>query len=103
MGDVVPLARPAPREPTAEGTAVCLACKHEWHAVAPTGTTDLECPACGLVRGQWRYPFSAAPGEHIFRCTLCGSENFFVRAEKNGTTTINCVGCGVDSTASIYA
>ena len=33
-------------DPHISGDARCLACKHEWVAVAPIGTIWLECPAC---------------------------------------------------------
>ena len=43
----------ADREPHLSGAAVCLACKHEWVAVAPVGTVWMECPACSLERGRY--------------------------------------------------
>lgn len=56
------------------GVAVCLACRHEWAAVAPSGAPTLECPECGLDRGV----FSAAPlPEIIFEC-LCGCGTFYI-------------------------
>jgi hypothetical protein len=39
------------KAPHREGPARCLNCKHEWHAVAPVGTWQLECPACGTSQG----------------------------------------------------
>ena len=46
----------ADREPHLSGSAVCLACKHEWVAVAPVGTVWMECPACSLERGRYHGP-----------------------------------------------
>lgn len=43
----------ADREPHLSGAAVCLACKHEWVAVAPVGTVWMECPACSIERGRY--------------------------------------------------
>lgn len=34
------------------GKATCLACSHEWTAVAPIGTLWLTCPECTLERGR---------------------------------------------------
>ena len=41
------------REPHVSGKARCLACKHEWVAVAPVGVIWMECPACTLERGRF--------------------------------------------------
>ena len=41
------------RTPHSSGKARCLACKHEWMAVAPTGVTWMECPSCSLERGRF--------------------------------------------------
>jgi len=38
--------REAKPEPHLSGKARCLACKKEWVAVAPVGTTTLKCPDC---------------------------------------------------------
>lgn len=43
----------ADREPHLSGKARCLACKHEWVAVAPVGVVWMECPACTLERGRY--------------------------------------------------
>ena len=38
--------RDAKPVPHISGKARCITCKHEWVAVAPVGTTTLECPEC---------------------------------------------------------
>jgi hypothetical protein len=104
MGEVVSLAaRREDNTPHAAGPARCIACKHEWVAVVPAGTTDLRCPSCDLVRGQWVYPFSCAEGEIGFACKQCSSENVFVRLGRVGDVQFICVGCGVDLTQAIFA
>ena len=30
----------------------CMACAHDWVAVAPATTLTLECPSCGLMEGE---------------------------------------------------
>lgn len=35
--------------------AYCSACEHRWRAVAPVGTTWLECPNCKTYRGLFQY------------------------------------------------
>lgn len=44
------------RNPHLQGAARCLACKHEWQAVAPVGATDLKCPSCACLRGVYIHP-----------------------------------------------
>lgn len=77
------------RSPHLVGKARCMACKHEWEAVAPSGTADLECPSCGLVRGQWIYPHTLDKGQLIFTCNTCGGTNFAIQRHR-----AFCVGCG---------
>lgn len=43
MGEVVDIMTMRPHQ---AGLARCLACKNEWPAVAPVGTTTLNCPEC---------------------------------------------------------
>lgn len=80
MGDVIDLgARRATA--TMEGSARCLACKHDWIAVAPAGTASLECPSCGLSTGRFvhlavrndRYHWLCACGNDLFHLTPEGS------------------------------
>ena len=81
MAEVVNLFAPK-TEPYGEGPAKCLACKHEWEAVAPLGQVHLECPACSTHLGVWRHPFVRE--EEHWRCR-CGNELFSI--------TRNCIYC----------
>lgn len=56
------------------GPAVCLACRHSWVAVAPLGTTELECGSCGLFRGIFAYP--PRPSMH-YECQ-CGNSTYYI-------------------------
>jgi hypothetical protein len=93
MMTVVPFAKPeAPTEQHLSGAARCLACKHEWVAVAEAQSGycgDLECPACGVCRGQFKWPFQGPPGEEVWACGGCGGQLFMIT--RPGT---RCVGCG---------
>ncbi len=77
------------RKPVLEGTAKCVACKHEWQAEAPAGTKDLECPSCGLMRGAWKYHLFGPSDGYRWICTKCDSDIFYVI-----TTGCKCLGCG---------
>lgn len=57
------------------GKARCLACRHEWQAVAPVGTVWLDCPACSLERGRFLGP-AQRDGAH-WHCG-CGNDIFYV-------------------------
>lgn len=69
-----------------QGAAFCIACKHEWQAVAPTGTIDMECPACGAHKGRWKFEFAPATAWHC----LCGNPLFYMTTEGH-----MCANCGV--------
>lgn len=73
------------------GEAVCLTCRHKWAAVAPVGTTCLECPSCGTERGSWMYPVLAKPDQVRFTCN-CGSELFSIMPDH-----LMCAGCGAEA------
>lgn len=79
-------------DPHVSGQARCLACKHEWMAVVPAIADDyagdLECPACGVCRGQFKWPFHGPQAEEVWTCS-CGSQLFMIT--RPGT---RCVGCG---------
>lgn len=77
--------------PHLQGQARCLACRHEWQAVAPIGTFDLECPSCGLMRGAWTFPVVAPAGTVVWRCR-CGCEHMFVTP-----VNVMCAGCGQEA------
>lgn len=73
------------------GSAICLTCRHDWEAVAPVGTTCLECPECGTQRGSWLYPVLPAVGDVRWLCS-CGSELFSLIMPGRAM----CAGCGKD-------
>lgn len=75
----------AGKTPHLSGTAVCLACKHEWVAVAPVGAVWMECPACSLERGRYRGPVQL-DRDH-WRCH-CGNDLF--QATQDGMYCPNC-------------
>jgi hypothetical protein len=64
--------------PHSEGTARCIACRHEWTAVAPAGAYMLECPACSLNTGAYINAAHAAKGAEVLACSNCGCDLFFV-------------------------
>lgn len=78
MGDVIDMASRRP-SPTMEGKARCLACDHDWIAVAPTGTASLECPSCGLNTG--RYVNLAVRSDHAHWECACGNDLFHLTPE----------------------
>lgn len=86
MGVVIGLQRKEPEQPTLAGEARCLTCRHEWVAVAPVGTTWLECPECKCVKGVLKYKcLRDAP---LWTCA-CGNDLFHVTAEG-----VYCPNCG---------
>lgn len=95
VGEVVTLSgRRDDGGPYCSGEALCLACGHDWVAVAPAGTTRLECPSCKLTRGAYRHSIGPADGDRVFQCA-CGAEEFFFKQSANdGRTLIVCTGCG---------
>lgn len=60
--------------PHMTGEAVCIECKHEWVAVAPIGTHELECGECGTIKGVWKH--MAAPAT-CWECK-CGNQHFWI-------------------------
>lgn len=68
------VAFPEKHEPHMAGEALCLACKHEWVAVVPTGAISLECPSCKTERGVYKYQI-AHMNEPMFACG-CGCHYF---------------------------
>ena len=90
------------RSPYWEGQAQCLACRYEWHQVAPIGTIWLDCPKCGLPQGHPKYPFGAEVGEMVFTCTPCGGQAF-TSYKRDGYTWVRCMACGNDVTEGFFA
>lgn len=76
------------RQPHLSGKAKCLACKHEWVAVAPSGTIWLECPSCSLERGRYVAQMEK-PVPH-WHCK-CENNLFYVTADG-----YYCPNCGLD-------
>lgn len=73
--------------PHREGEARCLNCKHEWMAVAPAATINLECSQCGTFQGMFK---GIAQTEFAqWRCE-CGELVFFI--DERGPY---CCHCGV--------
>jgi hypothetical protein len=78
-------------KPSLAGQARCLACKHEWVSVvegADSYQGSLECPECGVCRGQFKWPFQGPTSERVWTCN-CDGQLFMITEQ--GT---RCVGCG---------
>jgi hypothetical protein len=85
--NVIDLSRArADREPRLSGKARCLACRHEWVAVAPVGTRWMECPSCTLERG--RFVAQVERNCAHWHCG-CGCDLFYVVEDG-----IYCPNCG---------
>lgn len=72
MGELILLDN---QRPHLAGTGYCIQCKHEWAAVAPVGTTCLECPSCGSFKGIMKG--LTEPEGLVFACN-CGNNLFFL-------------------------
>jgi transcription elongation factor Elf1 len=100
MSNVVDLAaRRKPVEPEApylRGDAFCLACGHEWLAVAPIGTdtSKLECSVCHASRGVFKHHVVYA-NTQSWTCAACQGFLFalFLHPTTN-TPSLACAGCG---------
>ena len=87
MGTVLSLAEARQeREPHMSGAAHCVACHHEWMAVAPLGTHELECPACGGSKAYFAHPVMR--GDEKFVCN-CGCDVFRI-GRLIGPYCVNC-------------
>lgn len=77
MADVLPFAKPIEdkQEPHLSGEAFCGGCSHKWVAVAPVGTTHLDCPACGRLWGAFK---NVVEPEVAWTCINCGEQLFFL-------------------------
>lgn len=84
---VVEFKRPEKTEPHGEGPAFCIACEHEWQAVAPAGTVELECPECQTMKGRFRRIFGTYESESVWTCN-CGNDLF--RVTETGHLCVNC-------------
>ena len=73
-------------DPHISGEAVCMCCRNEWIACAPTGTVDLECPKCHTHKGHFKY-IVAKNGYH-WQCN-CGCMEFAITPDET-----YCPNCG---------
>lgn len=89
MNDKVVQLFPQPMPRYLRGQASCLGCRHVWQAVAPEGTTWLECPMCYAQKGHFDYPVRLKDVPH-WVCN-CGNDLFFV--SKEGCYCPNCGVC----------
>jgi predicted RNA-binding Zn-ribbon protein involved in translation (DUF1610 family) len=69
------------------GPVRCMACRHEWHARAPVGVWQFECPSCGCDKGVWAGFVDVAEGDSFWRCD-CGGDIYRISSE--GTFCIIC-------------
>lgn len=94
MAEVIDLGRAREaRIPHKSGPALCLACRHEWVAVAQVGwcASDnpwLQCPACGCLKGVFKWPCEPPSSVPVFVCN-CGNRLMTVTTEG-----IFCPQCG---------
>lgn len=97
---VVPFRKPDPPESWIGGIGLCIGCRHEWAAAAPTGTIKLECPSCGSMKGIFKYPVGGKEGDAVFACN-CGCEALtaYTRA---GKFWLRCMSCGIDQTSAVF-
>ena len=84
MGEVIELRR---KDPHGQGEAFCYQCNHTWQAVAPIGTTQLECPECHTMKGLWKFPFAPNEGQEVWQCN-CGNQLFYLTPD--GPLCANC-------------
>lgn len=83
------------RRPARSGTAQCLACHHEWSAVAPLGVVDLECPTCHLLRGVFDCPHGMNTGYEVWACKTCSGHFMKIyRHMQSGGFYVMCSTCG---------
>lgn len=95
MAEIVQLHKPIEETNHLVGTAKCLDCGIEWKAVAPVGTTHLECPNCATSRGVLAGPVDAHVGEGVWECN-CGCNLFKIVADAHGKfQCILCIKCGL--------
>lgn len=87
-GKVIPLFKPQEIQ-HGVGPAFCLGCGHEWEAVAPTGTVQLECPACRTLKGHWKFEFAPPAGQLVRQCD-CRNQLFYLTPDGH-----MCANCGM--------
>lgn len=100
MSEVVPFRIPEKGNPHLAGEALCIGCRHEWSAVAPVGTWQLECPSCSTWKGVFRYPVGADVGDGVFTCH-CGCEALTAYM-RHGLFRLKCMSCGTEQTNAVF-
>lgn len=83
MNNVVSLQE---RKPHMAGEAKCLACTHEWIAVAPIGSYVLVCPSCSLEKGVFKR--LCGPENDIVWVCNCGCDQFYI--DQKGVRCLVC-------------
>lgn len=63
--------------PTTTGPCMCIQCKHRWVGTVQVRTTNLECPACGLMKGYREGPVTLPVGTTYWVCG-CGGAVFYI-------------------------
>ncbi len=76
------------------GNAICMSCQKEWQAVAPVGTSVLECPECKTMKGVFKHQLSPVTNS-VWECN-CGNKLFFILKKK-----IQCCNCGVITSSEV--
>ena len=67
------IVRLSDHKPHLSGIARCVKCAHEWEATQPVPAVDpLECPACGLFHGYFKFPITENEGVSVYTCGNCG-------------------------------
>lgn len=90
MSNVIDFAKAKEAQtPHASGTCYCMACRHEWVAVWPVGTTQMECPECQSMRGRSKYNYGPEEGALLWSCTTCENQLFNLLPDR-----VHCPGCG---------
>jgi hypothetical protein len=88
------------RQPHLMGECLCIGCRHEWAGVAPVGVWLMECPSCGSMKGIWRNPIGASPGDSFFSC-VCGCEAL-TAYQREGLFHLKCMSCGTEQTNAVF-
>ena len=86
MGEVVDISK---KEQHGGGEAFCMQCGQEWHAVAPTGVTRLQCPECRAMKGLFRFEYMPSDDQLMRECS-CGNDLFYLTPEGH-----MCANCGI--------
>jgi len=92
VADIIEFKRPEKADPHGTGEAFCFQCKHTWVAVAPVGSTQLECPECHTMKGLWKFPFEpSVEGREggRWQCN-CGNQLFYLTPKG-----YMCPNCGI--------